>query len=1136
MLKTNRFFIIAPILTLLVSFFLFNPFSAFAATSVSGAISQNTTWTQAQGPYVVNSTVSVDTGVTLTIEPGVVVKFASNLAQLYINGSLTVNGTAANKVYFTSYEDDTVGGDTNGNGPATSPLAKDWIDMQFNAGSTGTIANAVVRYGGFHGCNNFGCFGSQSGLFNNGGTVTISDSQFSYNNIFGILHRSGSISVTSSEMDHEVYGFSLGLGATVAIVNSSFHDNSLGVTTSNTGSLTLTHNTFADNASGAASINGLVNFTHSGNTASGTGRKAFVISGDIASDRQWNNELPYIITSGLTINAGKTLTIDPGVIIKYDNFTSSFVVNGTLNVNGTKEAPVFLTSIYDDAAGGDTNGDGNASAPVHGDWMHIRFNVGSTGNLTHAIIMYGGGFAASYAGIYNKGGNVNISHSEIAYNGNFTNFIGVRQDSGNLTVSDSSIHDHGYGASNYSLGNPIQAINNWWGDATGPYHPLLNPQGRGNRVSDNVNFIPWSTYDPTKQPAPRDPVIIIPGILGSAEKNGVWVIDPIFHTYDDLIATLEANGYVDGKDLFTMPYDWHRSNVLTALQLRDKINEVQQICQCAKVDLVAHSMGGLVARQYIQSSNYENDVDQLIFLGTPHLGSPKSYLMWEGGETDLTREDRAMKFFLSREGQKAGFASLFDYVRNRPIPTVKELLPVYDYLRDKSSGNLRTYPINYPQNTFLENLKNSMVMLFTSGVRITNIIGKLGDVSTIGIIRATTSLNSSLWEHGYPDGFYEKVGDGGLERKAGDGTVPLESGGFIAIDLNELNSEHSQLPTRAEGLVFKKLTGKDATTLITSNTDSIFDTNFRLLIIKLLSPVDVVVTAPDGKRIGKDFQTNTEMNEIDRAFYSGFSTDNEYITIPNPLDGEYKVELQGTGTGEYTVASAYISDSASAEKDFTAQTRPGLVSELNLSVDSADPQGLDVKPADMTPPEITISSPQSRDYLRSETLPVNVAIHDVESDIASSGIKFDDRIVHAGDSIDLFFEKLGGHAVSVSASDMIGNATSSVVNFRIIATIESTISDIERAYSLGWISRKTVKDNLLKKLQAAIKLERRIEILEENLPGKLSVTKRIEKIEKRIDKILAKELIKELERENPKNINDIGLNLLKEDINWLLNN
>ena len=31
----------------------------------------------------------------------------------------------------------------------------------------------------------------------------------------------------------------------------------------------------------------------------------------------------------------------------------------------------------------------------------------------------------------------------------------------------------------------------WWGDSTGPFHPIANPTGLGNSVSDYVDFIPW---------------------------------------------------------------------------------------------------------------------------------------------------------------------------------------------------------------------------------------------------------------------------------------------------------------------------------------------------------------------------------------------------------------------------------------------------------------------------------------------------------------------------------------------------------------------------------------------------------------------------------------------------------------------
>jgi hypothetical protein len=39
----------------------------------------------------------------------------------------------------------------------------------------------------------------------------------------------------------------------------------------------------------------------------------------------------------------------------------------------------------------------------------------------------------------------------------------------------------------------LDARFNWWGDASGPYHAVLNPGGLGDSVSDDVSFAPW--YD-----------------------------------------------------------------------------------------------------------------------------------------------------------------------------------------------------------------------------------------------------------------------------------------------------------------------------------------------------------------------------------------------------------------------------------------------------------------------------------------------------------------------------------------------------------------------------------------------------------------------------------------------------------------
>ena len=69
MKNATKFLLLAVILIAAFSF------SSQAQTPVSGGIYANTTWTLANSPYIVTGNVVVFPGVTLTIEPGVVVKF-----------------------------------------------------------------------------------------------------------------------------------------------------------------------------------------------------------------------------------------------------------------------------------------------------------------------------------------------------------------------------------------------------------------------------------------------------------------------------------------------------------------------------------------------------------------------------------------------------------------------------------------------------------------------------------------------------------------------------------------------------------------------------------------------------------------------------------------------------------------------------------------------------------------------------------------------------------------------------------------------------------------------------------------------------------------------------------------------------
>jgi hypothetical protein len=67
------------------------------------------------------------------------------------------------------------------------------------------------------------------------------------------------------------------------------------------------------------------------------------------------------------------------------------------------------------------------------------------------------------------------------------------------------------------------------------------------------------------------------------------------------------------------------------------------------------------------------------------------------------------------------------------------------------------------------------------------------------------------------------------------------------------------------------------------------------------SPINVIFTTQEGKRVGFNSATNDSINEIEGAIYSGPGTQPQLITIPYPKLGEGRIEVSGTGTGSYTI-------------------------------------------------------------------------------------------------------------------------------------------------------------------------------------------------------------------------------------------
>ena len=91
---------------------------------------------------------------------------------------------------------------------------------------------------------------------------------------------------------------------------------------------------------------------------------------------------------------------------------------------------------------------------------------------------------------------------------------------------------------------------------------------------------------------------------------------------------LKEKGYEEGCTLFEVPFDWRMDiNKSWVKYLKPWIDEAKAKSGMNKVNIIAHSMGGLLVRAYIQSDpdpnrskykdGYENDIDKFAMVGTP---------------------------------------------------------------------------------------------------------------------------------------------------------------------------------------------------------------------------------------------------------------------------------------------------------------------------------------------------------------------------------------------------------------------------------------------------------------------------------------------------------------------------------------
>ena len=445
-----------------------------------GTLAGNATWKKwsAVAPYVVTGDVGVATGVTLTIEPTTTVKLWGT--GLYIFGTLSANSTSG-RITFTSLADDSIGGDTNGNGtPVPADLsAGNWKGIYLSPDSGfSVLANCDINYGG---ANNGG---TGLGYYNSGYRPT------------SMYVNSSSPQISGCQINNS-HTHGIELWSSKAQITSNSFSNMGGVALNGVGYYPIVFDT-------------LDSFpVMSGNSTGGSGENGIAIpGGSITTSGRWytaGTSFPHLLNNNVTVAAGIALTIDPGVTVKAQGNIGLYV-HGTLSAVGTNSFPITFTS--------------RAASPAAGNWNGIYLSP-TAGTSVLSFVM------VNYAGATNGGAGIGYIHSgyrlaafyidsssptlsNVSILNSATN--GLELYSASPTIRDSRFENIGgtqlsatagsqptisvsrfigssavWGITNDTPAQVINASNNYWGASTGPTHSS-NIGGTGVKVSDGVNF------------------------------------------------------------------------------------------------------------------------------------------------------------------------------------------------------------------------------------------------------------------------------------------------------------------------------------------------------------------------------------------------------------------------------------------------------------------------------------------------------------------------------------------------------------------------------------------------------------------------------------------------------------------------
>lgn len=446
------------------------------------------------------------------------------------------------------------------------------------------------------------------------------------------------------------------------------------------------------------------------------------------------------------------------------------------------------------------------------------------------------------------------------------------------------------------------------------------------------HIVGWSRYEQTTScpscgapppitPTPRTPVIIVPGYgaslcLAPSIYCG-WFTHLARSVYQSLIDAFTSAGYELDEDLFVAFYDWTRSNEDSASRLAAYVEAARRTSSSESVHIVTHSNGANVARSYIQRAGVSH-VDTLILIAPPSTGVVRAYPLWEGG--DLSQEggfNKVLRVPLElaltildpdrswRDNPREIYQLFHGYV-----PSLRELLPTgYFYVYERRG---ETYtPLNPASmqwtNPFLTHLNNSLARLYDDTSKVVVMASSGHDTLDWLAVRPHKSSDGELWVDGKPEQYWHS--------EDGDGTILFSRASLPSCPSpackfrGEYTKKHAEtLPFRQDILDETRFDTLDELGIARSfaQNQATDDRPLTDELIYLISgaTAELLVTDPLGRQIGY-YPNGSFVSRIPEASYQQVTNNVKMVNIPNPIVGDYTVQVIARNSATSYQGAAY---------------------------------------------------------------------------------------------------------------------------------------------------------------------------------------------------------------------------------------